>query len=185
MISDIRKHKQANNPMKLPKSSNKNKPWLLPAIVISALVILTSGYLVYAYTQSNNGSNTKDPSLTDKQSDVKSSPNLSEGLPSNSDNTTSEDVPTDQSLSLSSVSFSQNNGEIHASAESNSAGTCVFTFKPGDNGRPITSEATVTENSCTTTLPENQFAFIGNWTLSITLYSNGKKTQVEQNVTIN
>jgi cytoskeletal protein RodZ len=172
--------------MKTPNTSPKSKARYFLIIGV-ALVIIIAGFIVYTVLAYNaNQNDKKDPSVSNEKSidsnKIENTP--TEGLPSNSTETTTDQVPTGESLSVSIKSFSQTDGKILTTAQTNNNGTCSFTYKPADNGKPVTRQTTVSNNLCEVEIPENEFAYIGNWLVHIVFYNNGQKVEVEQNVSV-
>jgi len=74
---------------------------------------------------------------------------------------------------------------VESSAQTNNSGTCVFNFKPADDGKPVTRQVAVSNKTCSTSIPENEFTYIGNWSLTVTFYNNSQKAEAQKDVSIN
>lgn len=164
-------------------------------IIIAGVILLLIGASVGAYfynkqiqdeaTKKEQESSDSSHSSKEDIINSKNSSNSSEGLPKNSSSTTSEQVPTSSSLSVNIASTSQTGGMVKASAQTSGSGTCVFLYQPADSGKPVTREINVTNNNCSLAISQNEFAYLGNWKLTVTYYSGGGKVEASQNVTIN
>lgn len=108
-----------------------------------------------------------------------------EGLPENSTSTTTDNVPTNPDLSVKITTASQSGGVVVASAQTNGTGTCVFMYEPADGGKPVSRQVNVSGNSCSVSISQNEFTYLGQWKLTAIYYSGGKKAEASQNVTIN
>lgn len=169
------------------KTSSRKK-----IILVSLLAVVLVGVSIYGYrTYQRNLFSDKyaDPTnQTSKQaiSDNKdNSSELTEGLPKDSSSITSDQVPTNPNLSVAITDTSQIDGLVKATAKTSGNGTCVFLYQPADNGKPITQQVNVSaDNTCSVSIPEASFAYLGSWQLNVTYYSNEEKTEVSQNVTI-
>jgi len=165
--------------------------------VVIALILAGAGiYAVYALNKKSEDKNAADPTnhsakhktADDADSQDKSASNANSsgsGLPDNSDSKTSEQVPANTALSVSITSASQSGGMVKADAQTNGGGTCVFLYQPADGGKPVTRQVAVNNNSCAVSISQNEFAYLGQWKLTVTYYENNGKAEVSQNVTIN
>ncbi len=97
---------------------------------------------------------------------------------------TSEEVPVAPDLTVSISQVRQTDGEVTASATASADGTCVFQFEPSDGSRPVVREATVRGGTCSVTIPVVEFAFLGQWTLRMTLYHDRSKAEDNADVAI-
>lgn len=172
---------------KAKKSSKKRTVLLLS--LLAAVLVVGVAVALYIQSQNNNNQNKQQPSesskqdLIDKDKDGVSVP--SEGLPANTTDTTSEDIPIDNSLSVEISSVSQTGGMVNAVAAVTSNGTCVFLFQPADGGKPVTQQVNVANKKCSTKISQNEFSYLGNWKLTVTYYNNGNRAEAIKNVTIN
>jgi len=171
--------------MRTPKPSSRKKYiYLVP--IIAVIVIAAVIYLVFALNKPKQNTPTTTNTPTSGSVNANKTTNTpSEGLPADTSTTTSDQVPVNNSLAVSITSFTQTGGTVTAVAKSSGSGTCVFTYKPADNGKPVTQQVTVTDNTCSTNIPEGEFTYLGNWTLSVTYYNNSQKIDTQKNVTIN
>lgn len=107
-----------------------------------------------------------------------------DGLPENSTSTTSDNVATNPNLSVTIVSTSQTGGNVAVTAQTNGAGSCVFNYEPADGGKPVSRQVNVSHNSCSVSISQNEFTYLGQWKLTATYYSGGKKAETSQYVKI-
>lgn len=166
-------------------------------IIITTVVLLliSAGVGAYYYTQQKQdealkkereSSKTSSTAKEDVINDPKTSSSSSEGLPKNSTTVTSEQVPTSSNLSVSITSVSQADGMVSATAKTNGAGTCVFLYSVGDKDKPVTRQVDIQNNSCSTSISQNDFSYIKSpWTLRVTYYNGNNKAEASQNVKIN
>ncbi len=105
--------------------------------------------------------------------------------PVESTNSTSNEIPVNPSITIAITNLAQQNGVIHASAAANYDGLCVFLFRPDDGGRPVVKEVTTTSKECTADISELDFAYIGKWTLELTIYKDNQKAETNGEITIN
>ena len=172
--------------MKLAQSLKKKKTWLVPVIALVIVIALAATYLLvnhFTNAENINKSGTSSNKTPTSGKDGSTAP--SEGLPNDSSTTTTEDVPVNENLSVKIASFAQTNGTVNASITTNNSGTCVITFTPSDGGRPVTRQVAVENNECKVSIPESEFTYLGQWSLTATLYNNSEKAEVQQNVSIN
>lgn len=171
--------------MKTPKPSLKKK---YPYIIIIPIVLIIAAiaiYVIFASNKTRNNSTTTDNTSSSSSNDTnKSATPTTEGLPSDSTTTTSDQIPTSDTLTISIDSFTQSGGLVTATASSNNSGTCVFAYKPADGGKPVTKQEVVTNNKCITSISEGEFTYIGDWILTVTYYNNSQKAEAQKNVTI-
>lgn len=179
-------------------SSKKSLSKRRKLIILLALIVLVgAGIGMYYYTKYSQEQAEKQAvidrdrkaALTDKSAKKDSldetKKTSSAGLPDNSTNLTSDQVPTSSSLSVNIASSSQANGFVKATANTNGSGTCVFSYRPADDGMPVTRQVEASGNTCSVNISQNEFTYLGTWTLKVTYYSNGTKAEASQNVTIN
>lgn len=179
-------------------SSKKSLSKRRKLIILLALIVLVgAGIGAYYYVKYNQEQAEKQAvidrdskaALTDKSAKKDSldetKKTSSSGLPNNSTEMTSDEVATGTALSVAIVSASQANGYVKATANTNGSGTCVFSYRPADDGMPVTRQVEVVGNKCSINISQNEFAYLGSWTLKVTYYSNGTKAEASQNVTIN
>lgn len=160
---------------------------LVATVVIAALA--TYVFISYANKQSemetlrsSQPSQSAKQDMLDKNND---SDSTNSGLPQQSTTITNQDVPIDTSLSISIDSITQADGRVRSNASTSGDGTCVFLFEPADGGRPISRQTSTSSKSCSVDIPENEFAYLGQWKLTVTFYSNGQKMDTSRNVTVN
>lgn len=170
------------------KTSNKRK---MTMIIIATLILLVGSAITYFILQQRAQDELKiaQPSNSAKNDIINSDKNNtstpSEGLPEDSIDSTSDEVPTSSELSVSFSSTSQTNGLVQASVSTNGGGTCVFLYQPADGGKPVTRQVGVENNGCSVSISQNEFAYLGEWKLTATYYKDGNKAEVTQSVTIN
>lgn len=173
--------------------STKRKVTIAAVIVVVLLSIASGLYLYFAgqqnadknKTDSTNTSAKKDAASQDEDNKSSSSNNGDSGLPEDSTAITSEQVPVSQNLSVSLTNASQSAGLISATAQTSGSGTCVFLYQPADQGKPVTRQVNVENDTCSVSISQNEFAYLGQWKLTVTYYSNNAKAEASQNVTIN
>lgn len=179
--------------MKTISSRHSSKKRLILIGIIVAIMLSIAGVGVYLYISQNSTDTGKDKSgradeikknTPEKSSGKNNSTSSSNGLPNDSTEKTTDQVPTDSSLSVTITSTSQSNGQVKASAQTSADGTCVFQYTT-DGDKPVVSQVEASNSSCSTSIPEVQFAKLGAWQLKVTLYSNSKKAETTTNVTIN
>lgn len=171
------------------RQSSKKRLVLLGVVLISLVSFICVGlYFSYDTKNSTTGANTdKDTSgRADeiKRNAPKRSTASSGGLSNDTTNKTTDQVPTDSTLSVTINSTTQSNGQVQATAKTSTNGTCVFQYTT-EGDKPVISEVEATNYLCSTSIPEVQFAKIGTWQLKVTLYNNGKKAEVTTDVTVN
>ena len=170
------------------KISTQPKKKFTPLIIIASVVaVLVLGFIAYTLIASRmNENNTNSTDSTDASTvDVnKATDAPSEGLPTDQTQT-SDQVPTNDDLTVSIESVSQSDGMVQASAKTSASGTCTFVYKPADGGKPVTRQVGVTGQACAASVSEAEFTYIGQWSLTVTFYNNGEKAEVQKNVSIN
>jgi len=173
--------------MRTPTSLKKKNPYLKTVLIIVAVVLVAAAGVAFAVmkNQETTTQNTTDTSSDESINNGKDADTPTEGLPTDSLDTTSEQVPTSDSLTVAISSFSQTNGVVESTAETNNSGTCVFSYVPADGGKPVTKQVTVTDEVCKTSISENEFPYLGNWVLTVTFYNNAEKVEAQKNVSIN
>jgi len=170
--------------MRTLKSAKSKKPLYITAAVVAALIV-TAVVGILVFNTSNPEDNTTTTTSSEEVNSNKTATPQDEGLPSNSTETTSEEVPVSENLQVTITSFSQSNGVVQVSTKTSGEGTCVFAFKPADGGKPVTKQMTVDNKSCNISIPETEFAYLGQWALSVTFYNDNLKAEVQQDVSIN
>ncbi len=106
-----------------------------------------------------------------------------QGLPDNSSSTTSDDVPS-SSDTINITSFSQENGQVRASATvSHNEGTCVFLYTT-EGDKPVTQQVAVENSTCRSAVGEVSFSKLGTWNLKVTYYRNAQKAEAVRDVEI-
>lgn len=171
------------------KATNSRRRNIAILVVIIVLIVCGIGYYLLEKNKQSALENNKtlQPSGSAKNDVInggKDSTTPSTGLPDESTSTTSDQVPTSDTLSVSIITTSQSNGMVRASATTNGSGTCVFQYKPADGGKPVTKQVEVTNNGCSFEASQNEFSYLGKWTLTVTYYSNNSKAEATQDVTI-
>jgi len=156
-------------------------------LCIVLIGIIAAGFIIYSFSnyhdaapQTSNQQRAEDikNSVPEKDSDTNSS-----GLPVNNDGT-SDNVPVDETMSVSISSFSQSNGLVKASAATSVTGTCVFQYTTPDD-KPVVDQQPSINNACSSSISEVSFSKLGSWQLKVTLYSDGKKIEDTKDVSIN
>lgn len=164
-------------------------------IAVVVLLLISAGVGAYFYNKKRQdealkkeqeSSKTTSASEKDSVKKSKASSSSSETLPKNSTTTTSEQIPTSSSLSVSISSVSQVDGMITATAKTNGSGSCVFMYSVGDKDKPVTRQVDIQNNSCSTSISQNEFSYTGSpWVLKITYYNGNNKAEASQSVKIN
>lgn len=167
-------------------SSRRKKVTILVALLI-LLVGVTGYYFVKKHEQASlEEQKALQPSNSAKDSVTKAKDAVtpSKDLPENSTSTTSNEVPTSSDLSVAIISTAQTSGRVIASARTNGSGTCVFLYRPEDGGKPVTQQVDTSEDNCSLSISENEFAYLGLWKLTVSYYKNGNKVEASKDVTI-
>lgn len=176
------------------KINYKPKKRKYASVIIAALlVIVILVIFFFIYRTQNQGSptttsendksiDTSKQQLADAGNDVSS--NGSSGLPDNSTSTTSDAVETSSDISIQITNLSQQSGQVTASAKTSGTGTCVFTFKPADEGKPVVKQVSA-NTGCSISISQNEFSYLGSWGLTVTYYEDSHKTEASRDVTIN
>lgn len=171
------------------KGSTKRRKKLV-VIIAATILLLAAGVIAYIFMQQQAEQErlrTTQPSGSAKNDIInsgKDSTTSNAGLPEDTTTTTSEQVPTSDSLSVSISSTSQSDGLVRASAKTNGSGMCVFLYKPADGGKPVTRQVEITDSTCSFEASQNEFSYLGKWTLTVTYYSDNNKAEATQDVTI-
>lgn len=166
---------------------NRNKKPLIIAVAVVIIIGATAGAGFYKINQDT--AQKRDAQTSNKQRadevkrDAKNNSNK-EGLPSNSESKTSDQVPTSTTSSISITSTSQSSGKVEATAQASDEGICVFQYTT-EGDRPVTIQSTTNSKTCTSSVPEVQFSKLGTWKLTVTLYVNDEKAEATRDVTIN
>lgn len=165
-------------------TSSHRKRWL----TAGALIVIVAGSVAGFMYLRPNDSKAKDEAQTSsakKDLDDKTDDNEDAGLPDDSTNLTTDQVPSSPTTSVTITNVSQSDGSVNASASATGAteGTCVFTFSHSEE-RPVTRQVTTTNGSCSTAIPAVEFSRLGQWDVSVLFYSNGVKTEGNSSVTI-
>lgn len=168
------------------KKSSSRRRKIIIFVVILALIGVGVGAYYYPKIYKQEPTGGQQAAETDnsvKKEDTSETP--SEGLPDNSSSVTSDQVEASPSLSVSIADASQSSGMVRASAKTSGSGTCVFLYEPSDGGKPVSKSTVVNGNACSFSASQNEFAYLGQWKLTVTYYNSGKKAEASQNVTIN
>lgn len=152
--------------------------------IVGLLICSILSYNQYIKNQNKTTTNTSGGTQSQNQNDNKVPTQPTGGLPDNTTTTTPSKVPTSADLSVSITSISQSDGIVRANAKTSSDGTCVFLFQPGDNGKPVTRQVEITDNACSVNISQDEFVYLGQWSLSVTYYNGGNKAEASQDVTI-
>ena len=72
---------------------------------------------------------------------------------------------------------------MSAEAKVSRDGTCVFQYTTNGD-KPVISQVPSSEGLCKSSIPEVEFAKLGEWILKVTFYNNGEKIEAVKNVTI-
>jgi len=168
--------------MRIPKPSPKKKYlYLISLIAVVVIAAIASWMMLNKPKLESPATNTPSSESVNTSKTVEAP---SEGLPANAAETTSDQVPVSKDLTVSITSFTQSNGIVESVAQSSGSGTCVFTYKPADGGKPVTRQVAISDNICKASIPEGEFAYIGQWSLIVTFYSNSQKAEAQKNVSI-
>lgn len=169
------------------------KKWLIFALLLLIVFGAIVGGVLYKRYYDNKQQalqKERDESQTEsaKKAVSKSSDSdiESSGLPENSNSITSDQVPNNSSVKLAVASVNQANGMITVSGTisgTSQNGTCVFSFTKPEN-KPVVKQVQSSASSCSVQIPEAEFTMLGSWTLLVTHYVNGTKTEVQREVTI-
>lgn len=169
-----------------PIRNKSRRTWYILAAAMLLLAFAAGGYYVYHNKQIEKQraeSKARDEAQTEsaKKSAAKQPASNSTDVPTTS---VKQDVPeADATVTIQSVN--QTGGAVTATATSTStSGTCVFTYTI-DGDKPVTRNAGIEGSTCTSSVPEVEFARLGTWNLNVTVYIDGKKTEANQSVTIN
>lgn len=168
------------------KKSSSRRRKIIIFVVVLALIGVGVGAYYYPKIYKQEPAEEQQTAETDnsvKKEDTNEAP--SEGLPDNSSSVTSDQVEANPSLSVDIADTSQSSGMVRASAKTSGSGTCVFLYEPGDGGKPVSKSTVVSGNVCSFSASQNEFAYLGQWKLTVTYYNGGKKAEASQNVTIN
>jgi hypothetical protein len=168
----------------------KSKKLLVTSSLILVAATLTAAFAFYSSSKESHqnkqvavgASEEKTSDTIKKNTDITSS--KSSGLPSNSNQVTTNDVPPSSTLNIMINSFYQKDGYVTSNAQTSGPGTCVFEYTT-EGDKPVVDQLSVLDGECQSSLPELQFAKLGTWKLKVTYYNNGQKAQVEKDVTIN
>ncbi len=170
-----------------PRKSSKRRL----AIILAILLVLIGVGAGALYFQSRDAADRQKILDRDKRaaktdgSAKKDVPNSSgTGLPTNPTTTTPDQVPTNPALSVVITSTSQSGGLVSASANTSGNGTCVFLYSAGDKDIPVSREVAATGSSCSVSISQNEFSYIGPWKLTVTFYSDGTKVEASKDVTV-
>ena len=173
--------------MKSIKNRNRNKKPLIIVVAVLVIIGATAGAVFYKInqdtTQKHDAQTSNKQRADQVKRDAKKNDNK-EGLPSNSESKTSDQVPTSTTKSISIASTSQSNGKVEAIAQASDDGTCVFLYT-SEGDKPVTTQSTTNSKTCTSSVPEVQFAKLGLWKLTVTLYVSNEKAEATKDVTIN
>lgn len=166
------------------KSSSKKRQIII-VIFITVIAISILAFGMFWYNKYNTDIDNHKIIRSQNQNSDKTPTQQTGGLPNNTTTTTPSQVPTSTELSISITKVLQSNGIIQASAQTNGDGTCVFLFHPGDKGKPVTHQVETTSNVCSVDISQDEFSYLGQWSLNVTYYNGGNKTEASQDVTIN
>lgn len=161
-------------------------------IVLTTLAILLLGLTAaYLYNRNTHSDTQKSKSTSGIADEIKrkapeknTSSKHSDDLPDDATSKTTDDIPVDPTLSIIISSTSQSEGQVKATAEASTSGTCVFQYET-EGDKPVVVQSETSGNICSSSVPEVQFAKIGSWQLKLTFYSGGKKIEAIKDVTIN
>lgn len=179
-------HKQSNEPPKIRKI-------ILPAVL--AVVIIGAGGFWYFTNKSGDVANTRDDAqITSSKDKINNSSSGEshatesnpEKAPEDVSNKTTDQIPTDESISVTLLSQTQANGLIKVSARitGSNEGKCVFTFTT-EGDRPVVRESKPNNSTCSAEIPEVEFTKLGSLNLNISFFSKNTRAEVNQSVTIN
>ena len=173
--------------MRTPVSLKKKNLHLKPVLITAAVLLVAAAGVIFYVTknQETKTQNSTNTSSDESINDNKNTDTPTEGLPTDSLDTTSDQVPVNEDLTVAISSFSQANGLVESTAETNNSGTCVFSYVPADGGKPVTKQVTVNDKICKASISEGEFTYLGNWVLTVTFYNNAQKIEAQKNVSIN
>lgn len=169
--------------MRIHKRSSKKKYLYLISLVVVVIIAAIASFMILNKPKPESSATTN-TSVSEPANSSKTTEAPSQGLPSNPTETTTDQVPVSKDLTVSITSFTQSNGIVESVAQSSGSGTCVFTYRPGDGGKPVTRQVAISDNICKASIPEGEFAYIGQWSLIVTFYSNSQKAEAQKNVSI-
>ena len=177
-----------------PKKSNKK--YIIASVTIAFILVVTGGYFYNRKlsqekirteqkqrdeAQTNSSKNNLQSKDTNKDNSIGD-----ETLPNNSTGTTTDKIPSSETLEISIKNTSQNGGTVNASVEisgTTTDGTCVFTYTTPED-RPVIQQISSSNNTCQSNIPEVQFSKLGTWKLNVVFYQNNTKVEASKNVTI-
>ena len=169
-----------------PSQKKSRKIYLVPVLLVCLAIGLTSFFLWKNYSEDKSKAQQKinDEAQTEsaKNTAVTETPLEQKTNPSGAD--TKQDIPqADANIVINSVS--QSNGQVSSSATLSSGnGDCIFTYTI-DQDKPVTRRTSSVNSICTSSAPEVEFSRLGEWSLNVTAYMGGKKTEANKSVTIN
>lgn len=146
------------------------KKWVLVGVV--ALLLAVGGYWLYQQGQQSTQPATSNP---EAGSSSKAS------LPDNQTPATSDQIPAKQGVTVTIARVEQSGGNVVIEGDVTGAadGKCVAEFTtPQDN--PVIGEANLTQNNTKcgpVTLPSTDFAYLGDWSVKLTVYTGGGKAE--------
>jgi len=170
------------------RPKNNNRIWVIVGVSIAVAILLILSFILITQRHKRDGRDdtVQTESAKDKVANLKNNTegnNL--GLPSNSETTTSDQVPISENITVSITEINQTSGTVSTSASIQgiqSDGTCVFTYTSDD--KPVVRQVTSSNQRCSTSIPEVEFTKIGNWNLNVTFYNDSQKAETDQSVTI-
>jgi hypothetical protein len=150
---------------------NKSKR-ILAVLVLVAVALGVLGY--FKFMKDDTTSISQEEQKSAEQADVDQAKQKAEEesqrepLKDNGgdDNTTPTTTPS--SVSLGSPSFSQTDHMISSSVQVSGAtsGSCKFTFVAAD-GKPVIKSASLSGGTCSVSISEAEFTFLGTWKLTV------------------
>lgn len=182
--------KSTNFKLNQSQRKSRKKLFIITALIIAALVGV--GGILYVRRADYN----KQPPVDDaaqtssaKKDVIENDKSRSkiDGLPANSTDITSDQVPTSSEVKIANLDYNQTGDNIMVSATiegGSSAGTCVFSFKSPDE-KPIVKQTESSAAQCMTTVSKFEFSKLGTWNLSVIRYQGDTKVEAERDVTVN
>lgn len=171
-----------------PHKVTRNRKKLL-FLILLAILFSTGAFFMwwnYSETKSVKDQRANDEAQTSSAKKAVESESTSdlEPKPTSPSGELKQDVPTSTNRSITITSASQTDGNVAATAKlSDGNGDCVFTYSI-EQDKPVTRRVTSTNSVCAASAPEVEFSRLGVWNLNVTAYVDGKKMEVNQNVTI-
>ena len=171
-------------------SGGRKWPFLLVLLVLAAGV--SGGLYVYVKKQNQEQARIEQKARDEaqiqssKDYDAKNASSDKNGASTGATSTTSNEIPTSDSIAITVDSVVQADRQINASAVvtgATTSGICVFSFTTPD-AKPVVKQTSSANNACSVSISEVEFDKLGIWNLNVTFFINDTKAEVNQNVTI-